>query len=62
MPQILKVAESWKDAYLKYIEQTVPNYQTSRLVIVDLGYSGTIQYQLTKLLEKRICRFLCYEF
>lgn len=57
MPQILKVAESWKDAYLKYIEQTVPNYQTSRLVIADLGYSGTIQYQLTKLLKKEFVGF-----
>lgn len=52
MPQILKVAESWKDAYLKYVENIIPNYQTANLVIADLGYSGTIQYQLTKMLNR----------
>ena len=52
MPQILKVTQSWKEAYLKYVENIISDYKSANLVIADLGYSGTIQYQLTKLLNR----------
>ncbi len=52
--KILKTVSQEKENYLHYIENTVKNYQKKNLTIIDLGYSGTIQYQLTKLLRKEI--------
>lgn len=41
-------------AYLSYIKQTVKKYDNKLLSVIDLGYSGTIQYNLTKLLDREI--------
>ncbi len=54
IPQILNNAKKEKEAYLKYINQTIKNVDQKQLAVIDLGYSGTIQYNLTKLLNKEI--------
>lgn len=41
-------------AYLSYTKQTVKKYDNKLLSVIDLGYSGTIQYNLTKLLDREI--------
>ena len=48
--QIISRSNEYKEAYLTYINNTLPD--TKNLVIVDLGYSGTIQYNLSKMLNK----------
>lgn len=52
--EILKNAEQERIAYLEYIEKTIPNRKKKQLAILDLGYSGTIQYHLTKLLNQEM--------
>lgn len=49
---ILNSSKIEREAYLEYIKQNIPTFKTSELAIIDLGYSGTIQYNLTKLLKK----------
>ena len=41
-----------KQIYLKYIAQE--GYEKEDLTVVDVGYSGSIQYYLMKLLQKRL--------
>lgn len=41
-----------KQLYLKYIAQE--GYKKEHLTVVDVGYSGSIQYYLMKLLQKRL--------
>lgn len=43
-----------KDAYLKYIHNLVPEEKWNKIIVVDVGYSGTIQYYLSKLLNEKI--------
>lgn len=50
--EILKNSKQEREAYLAYIKQTIKQYGKKKLGIIDLGYSGTIQYNLTKLLDK----------
>ena len=50
--EILKNSKEEKKAYIKYIKQTIKQFDKKKLGIVDLGYSGTIQYNLTKMLNK----------
>lgn len=52
--EILKNAEKEREAYLEYINETIPNRKKKQLAIVDLGYSGTIQYHLTKLIDQEM--------
>lgn len=47
--KILSNTEYQKDNYLEYINQNIDNYQKKKIGIIDLGYSGTIQYQLSKM-------------
>lgn len=55
---IIIQANKEKDMYKKYIENVVnTNYHS---VVIDVGYSGTIQYYLTKLMNKKIDgNYLC---
>lgn len=52
--QILQASKVAKDNYLLYVKEVLGNYQKKNLAIIDLGYSGTIQYQLTKLMQKEM--------
>ena len=53
IPLIISEAKKEKENYLRYIDSLKMNKQ-KRDCIVDLGYSGTAQYYLTKLLNKNI--------
>ncbi len=48
---ILDMAAIENQNYLKYIKETIPNLDKKKLCIVDLGYSGTTQYYLSKMLD-----------
>lgn len=52
--EILKNSTKERKAYLNYVKQTVKQYNKKDLAIIDLGYSGTIQYNLTRLLEQEM--------
>lgn len=52
--EILDVAQNERLSYLKYIKSLIPNLDDKKISIVDLGYSGTCQYELSKLLNKKI--------
>lgn len=52
--QIFAKTELQKKNYLNYVNQNIKNYQKKNLCLVDLGYSGTIQYYLTKMLEQEV--------
>lgn len=52
--EILNVAQDERLSYLKYIKSLLPNFDDEKISIVDLGYSGTCQYELSKLLDKKI--------
>ena len=47
---IIDKSAEYRDAYLEYIKEILPD--TKDMVIVDLGYSGTIQYNLSRMLKK----------
>ena len=49
--EIIKKSAECKKNYIEYINSIV-NYEKDNLVIVDLGYSGTIQFYLSKMLNK----------
>lgn len=50
--KILEIAAKERKNYLKYIKKNVKNLDN--MIVVDLGYSGTIQMLLSKLLDKKI--------
>ncbi len=52
--RIFDAFEEEKQAYLTYMEQLIPKEKWDRISVIDVGYSGTIQYFLAKLLEKKI--------
>ncbi len=52
--QILMNSEKEREAYLSYIYSLISDDKLDKAVVVDLGYSGTIQYYLSKLLDKKI--------
>lgn len=55
VPEILKNAKQEKKMYLKYISQTIgDDVNWDRITLVDVGYSGTIQYYLMKILQKKL--------
>jgi hypothetical protein len=54
LKQILEEAKSERKNYLKYIEKTIPNFKDSNPFIIDLGYSGSAQYYLSKFADKKI--------
>ncbi len=43
-----------KKNYISYMKKMIPNYQKVDLTLVDLGYSGTIQYNLSRILNQHI--------
>ena len=43
-----------KVLFENYVSNLIPNYKDKNLVVIDLGYSGTAQYYLTKLLEQKV--------
>lgn len=49
---ILASCKQEKDNYLSYIKKEIGTIKNSKISIIDLGYSGTIQYQLSKLTNK----------
>ena len=41
--------------YLKYIEQIIPRREKwDKAVVVDVGYAGTIQYYLAKIMNQKL--------
>lgn len=52
--EIMKSVKSENKCYIKYIKELIPNYKKEELNVIDLGYSGSIQYNLSKLLDKHI--------
>ena len=60
--ELLKEAHEEKKEYLKYIEQTLgENVEWENVTLVDVGYSGTIQYYLMKILGVKLdgCYMAC---
>lgn len=51
---ILQQCEEERGAYLAYLEENLPKEKWAKLAIVDVGYAGTIQYYLAKMLEEKI--------
>lgn len=52
--EILKISEKEMTNYRKYIDKTLKDLQKKNYCIIDLGYSGTVQYFLSKMLDKKI--------
>ena len=53
--KILENALREKSTYQKYMDQLLgPNFDWSCVTLVDVGYSGTIQYYLMKILNQRL--------
>lgn len=51
---IINNAKQEKKEYINYIKNVIHNYHTKKLCIVDLGYSGTAQFYLSKLINKKV--------
>jgi hypothetical protein len=51
LPQLFQQAEIERSAYLSYINNTIPDYQHKKISVVDVGYAGSIQYFLNRLLN-----------
>lgn len=54
LPALLKNAGAERKAYLSYLENALPEGVRDRAVLVDIGYAGTIQYYMAKLLQKPV--------
>lgn len=65
VPMIMGILEHYKDEifqraaeeremYLKYLGITVPEEKWKDLVVVDVGYGGTIQYFLSKMIHTKV--------
>lgn len=52
--QIMAQFASEKQAYLSYVRSVIPEERWKDIVVVDVGYSGTIQYFLSKMLATKI--------
>lgn len=51
---ILANAKKEKETYLKYIDSLNIDFDNKKVSILDLGYAGTAQYYLAKILNKKI--------
>lgn len=51
---IMNQALKEKDNYLRYINSISPNIYNKNLTFIDLGYTGTAQYYLSKIMKKKI--------
>jgi hypothetical protein len=54
LKKVLEEAKKERKNYLKYIEKTIPNFKETNPFIIDLGYSGSAQYYLSKFTDKKI--------
>lgn len=54
MPDIIEEAGRERKNYLNYLDKTVLKEEREKAVLVDVGYTGTIQYYMSKLLEKPV--------
>ena len=52
LDDLLRKAEQERKNYLKYIYDTVDI--NKKLTVVDLGYSGTVQFELSKLIDRKV--------
>lgn len=50
LPALLQNAAEERKAYLSYLDRALPEEKRKRCVLVDVGYAGTIQYYLSRLL------------
>lgn len=48
---ILDYAAKEREGYLAYLHKTLDGEDPSRAVLIDIGYAGTIQYYMAKLLQ-----------
>lgn len=46
--------EDERNCYLEYIEMVIPKKEWNKVVVVDVGYAGTIQYYLSKLMKQPV--------
>ena len=53
-PSIIKQSKQAKTNYKTYLKKSIGQLN-KRTKLVDLGYSGTIQYELSKMLKKDLC-------
>jgi len=60
MDQILEAANEERNLYEEYVETIRSNDEELPPVVIDLGYSGTIQYNLALMLDKQIDGFYLY--
>lgn len=49
--ELIIKSREYKDSYLKYINSII-NLDKERIALVDLGYSGTIQFHLSRMVNK----------
>lgn len=52
--KIKSIARKDRNNYLKYVNSVIDLSSSKEFVVVDLGYSGSVQYELSKLLERKI--------
>ena len=43
-----------RESYLKYLESQVPKEDWGNLAVIDVGYAGTIQYNLAKMINEKV--------
>ena len=53
-PKIMEQVKYEKENYLLYIKNTLGDYKDKNINFLDLGYSGTAQYYLSLLMNKKI--------
>lgn len=49
---ILENAKKNKSLYQKYTKRLIFSYESKKIAVVDIGYSGTAQYYMSKAMEK----------
>lgn len=54
MNEIMENAKNEGEAYLKYIDSEIESDYNKNISVIDVGYAGTIQYYLSKLMKKKI--------
>lgn len=60
--EILENAQKERKDYLDYIDSLNINFENKKVTMLDLGYAGTAQYYLSKLLDKKIAgKYFCVQ-
>lgn len=52
LQDILENAKENRVLYQKYTNRLLPNYEKQKVAVVDIGYSGTAQYYMSRVLDK----------